>query len=90
MRVAREELRRKELEVHALLTEVPLHDVWAIRLRDGDEGRTLRDFEELLSSEGLQQANRAVSALFKLRGMLRRWFRWDAEQRGLLCSSRGG
>ena len=87
MRVAREELRRKELQVHALLTDGPLHDLWAIRLRGGGEGRTLRDFEALASFERLQQASRAISALFKLRWMLGRWFRWDEEQMEAPASS---
>ena len=87
MRIRPEEFRKKPLRVHTLLTDVPLHDVWAFRLSGGGEGRALRDFQALLSSEGMQQTNPVVNGLFKLRFALGRWFGWDDERHRSPASS---
>ena len=57
-----------------------MHDVWAFRLRGG-EGRTLLDFQALLSSERMQRVNPVVGGLFKLRFTLGKLFGWDDEKR---------
>ena len=80
MHVTPEEFRKKLLRVHTFLTDVPLHDVWAFRLQGGGAGRTLRDFEALLSFEGMQQVNPVVNGLFKVRWLLGKWFGWDDER----------
>ena len=79
MRVSNEEFQRRQLRVHSFLNDVPLHDVWAFRLRGGGEGLTLVDFEKLLSSEGMQRLSNVVNWLFRLRLALGRWFGWEDE-----------
>jgi pimeloyl-ACP methyl ester carboxylesterase len=43
--------------VHEFLRDVPLHDVWVIRLRGGGLGRTIQDLHALLTFAGLQTTN---------------------------------
>ena len=38
-----------DLRAHTLLADVPLHDVWAVRLRGGGTGRTLEDVNEAMA-----------------------------------------
>lgn len=87
MRVSSDEFYQKPLRVHEVLSDIPLHDVWALNLLGGGEGRTLRDFESLLSFEGMQRTNPVVSGLFKLRWRLGRWFRLDKEELEIPASS---
>ena len=42
MRVDPAEFRKLDLRCHALLSDVPLHDVWAIPLHGGGPGRTMK------------------------------------------------
>ena len=68
-----------DLRCHALLVDVPLHDVWAIPLTGGGPDRTMQDVlavSPFLRSEG---QNPAVRGLFALRRGLGRLFRWDRE-----------
>ena len=73
-----EEYRRLTLRAHSLLADVPVHDVWRVELPGDDPSRTMRDvrsvFEAARSPQGL---NRPVRALFALRGLVGRLFRWD-------------
>ena len=48
MRVDPADFQKLDLRCHALLSDVPLHDVWAIPLPDGGPGRTIDDFRALL------------------------------------------
>jgi hypothetical protein len=48
MRIDAGEFRSRPLRVYALLGDVPLRDAWAIPLRGGGAGRTIRDFVPLL------------------------------------------
>ena len=80
MRVSRKEFQRKPLRAHALLADVPLHDVWAMHLRGGGEGRSLEDFQELLWFESFQKVGRIVDGLVRLRWLLGRMFGWDDEK----------
>jgi hypothetical protein len=66
--------------VHDLLHDVPLHDVWAIRLRGGGPGRTVHDLRPLFTPARLQEASPAVKALFGLRLRLGTLFGWDQER----------
>ncbi|HJQ98144.1 MAG TPA: DUF2867 domain-containing protein [Candidatus Polarisedimenticolaceae bacterium] len=81
MRVAAEELRRLDLRAHALLADVPLHDVWAVDL-GGPPGRTILDLKRALIGENLAAANPAVKALFAFRWWLGRVLGWDRERAG--------
>lgn len=78
MRVTAAEFRRINLRSHALLADVPLHDVWAIPLAGGGPGRTIRDAHRTLF--GSQRLPAAVRWLFRLRGHLGRMFGWDDER----------
>ncbi len=77
MRVDPTAFRRLDLRCHALLRDVPLHDVWAIPLHDGGPGRTIQDVRALLSDQRRPRTNVAVRALFALRWWLGRRLRWD-------------
>lgn len=81
VRIDPQEYRRLELRAHALLADVPLHDVWAIDLPGGGEGRCVDDLRGLLSSGRLRSGNPAVRALFWLRARLGDLFGWDREPR---------
>ncbi|NWF67984.1 MAG: DUF2867 domain-containing protein [Chloroflexi bacterium] len=84
MRISEAEFKRKRLFVHQLLADVPLHDVWAVRLKGGGTGRTLADLQRQLgSSRALESANPAVMALFRLRALLGQIFRWDVKPQGI-------
>jgi hypothetical protein len=80
MRVDPAEFRKLDLRCHALLSDVPLHDVWAVPLHDGGPGRTMQDVRALMSGDRLPRLNVAVRALFALRWWLGRMFRWDDER----------
>jgi hypothetical protein len=69
-----------DLRVHALLRDVPLHDVWTFSLRGGGDGRTVRDVRALLSDDDLRRINPVVGGLFRLRSWLGRIFGWEDEE----------
>ncbi len=73
--------RRLDLRAHALLSDVPLHDVWTVELPGGGLNRTLADARALMRGEKLMSLNPAVRALFRLRVWLGRVFRWDTSTR---------
>jgi hypothetical protein len=87
LRVASAEFRRIDLRCHALLADVPLHDVWAIPLEGGGAGRTVRDAYAILFGSQRPRATPAVRGLFKLRWALGRVFGWDDEHHDPLASS---
>jgi uncharacterized protein DUF2867 len=87
MRVTTDEFQRLPLRAHALLADVPLHDVWAIDLRGGGAGRSIVDLRALLSKGKLTAANPAVNFLFWFRMQLGRVFNWDQEPRGASSKS---
>ncbi len=80
MRVPREQFRSLSLEVHGILSDVPLHDVTAADLPGGGAGRTIADVRSLLARENVRAANPLVRGLFALRALLGRLFGWDAER----------
>lgn len=82
MRVSPDEFRALDLEVHRVLSDVPLHDVSAIDLPGGGPGRTVSDVRAL-ADDAMGGANAAVRGLFALRFWLGRVFGWDAEERGI-------
>src|SRR5262249_28297682 len=87
MRVDPAEFRRLDLRCHSLLSDVPLHDVWAIPLDGGGPGRTIRDARAILFGDQRSQANLPVRGLFKLRSGLGRMFGWDRERHDPLAAS---
>ena len=48
MRVKPADFQRLNLRCHALLSDVPLHDVWAIPLNGGGRGRSIQDARAVL------------------------------------------
>jgi len=78
MRVKPVEFRSLNLRCHALLSNVPLHDVWAIRLAGGGPGRSIQDARAILFGDG--PSSLAFRALFALRWALGRAFGWDDER----------
>jgi hypothetical protein len=87
MSVGREaDFRALDLRCHALLHDVPLHDVWVIELAGGGPDRTMRDVHAI--AEGRRtRAPLLVRALFALRFALGRLFRLDAPRRDPLAHS---
>ena len=77
-RVKPVDFQRLNLRCHALLSDVPLHDVWAIRLDGGGPGRSIQDARAILF--GRRPPNFAVRGLFTLRSALGRAFGWDDER----------
>jgi uncharacterized protein DUF2867 len=72
------EFRKLNLRCHAILEDVPLHDVWAIPLSGGGTGRSIQDARAILFERS--QRNVAVRGLFALRSALGRAFGWDDER----------
>ena len=80
MRVTPAEFQRVTLRCHALLADASLHDVWAIPLDGGGQGRTIRDAHAILFGSQRPPARLAVRELFRLRWALGRVFGWDDER----------
>jgi hypothetical protein len=79
MRVKPAAFQRLNLRCHALLKDVPLHDVWAIPLNGGGPGRSIQDARAILFGNR-RARNFAVRGLFTLRSALGRAFGWDDER----------
>ena len=79
MRIDPEEYRRVPLRAHALLEDVPLHDVWALELAGGPPDVSILDCRSLITMERFTEANPIVRFLFALRGWMGRVFGWDEE-----------
>ena len=80
MRVKPADFQKLNLRCHALLSDVPLHDVWAIPLNGGGPGRSIRDARAILFGDRRPPSNVAVRGLFALRSALGRAFGWDDER----------
>ena len=78
-RVKPVDFQRLNLRCHSLLSDVPLHDVWAIRLDGGGPGRSIQDARAILFGDR-RPPNLAVRGLFALRWALGRAFGWDDER----------
>lgn len=79
MRVDPGEFRACPLRVHTLLHDVPLEDVWAIRLPDGGAGRTIQDVRAVFIA-GVDAAPPIVKGLFRLRGRIGALLGWDQQR----------
>ena len=80
IRVGPADFQHLNLRCHALLSDVPLHDVWAIPLSGGGTGRSVREARAILFSDPRPPKNFAVRGLFALRFALGRVFGWDDER----------
>ena len=79
MRIDPGEFRARPLRVHALLHDVPLEDVWAIRLPGGGAGRTIQDVGAVFIA-GVEAAPPIVKGLFRLRGRIGALLGWDQQR----------
>ncbi len=84
---ATDEFRALALRCHTLLSDVPLHDVWAIDLAGGGAGRTIGDVETLSSPGDLGPRSLAVRTLFLIRFAVGRALGWDTPRRKHLDDS---
>jgi hypothetical protein len=76
MRIDFAEFRARPLRVHTLLHDVPLEDIWAIRLRGGGAGRTIEDVRAVFIA-GIEAAPPIVKALFGIRSRIGALLGWD-------------
>ena len=79
MHIDPREFRERPLRVHGFLHDVPLEDVWAIRLPGGGPGRTIQDVRAAFVA-GVGAAPPLVKALFRARGLIGAWLGWDHER----------
>jgi len=79
MRIDPGEFRARPLRVHAFLHDVPLEDVWAIRLPGGGAGRTIQDVRTVFIA-GVEAAPPVVKGLFRLRGRIGALLGWDRKR----------
>jgi hypothetical protein len=79
LRVKPADFQRLNLRCHAFLSDVLLHDVWAIPLIGGGPGRGIQDARAILFGDRRPQSF-AVRGLFALRWALGRAFGWDDER----------
>src|SRR5260370_36871304 len=80
MRVRAAEFQQLKLRCHALLSDAPLHDVWAIPLNGGGPERSIQDARAILFGDRRPPTNLAVRGLFALRFPLGRAFGWDDDR----------
>ena len=79
MRADPAEFRELDLRCHELLSDVPLHDVWAIPLKGGGANRTMQDVLAVSPFHRPEEQSPAIRALFAARSFLGRVFGWDRE-----------
>jgi hypothetical protein len=83
MRISPGEFRKLDLVVHGFLADVPLHDVSAIDLPGGGEGRKVVDVRSLFVDDPIQEGNGLTRFLFSLRWRVGAIFGWDRQGSGL-------
>jgi hypothetical protein len=74
--ISPQEFERLPLRVHALLADVPLHDVWVVELPRVRSGITLEAFRRA-ARDGFFAPSAAVRALLSLRFFIGRLLGWD-------------
>ena len=87
MRVKATDFQKLDLRCHALLSDAPLHDVWAIPLNGGGPGRNIQDARAIVFGDRRPSTNLAVRGLFALRFALGRALGWDDERHDPLGAS---
>jgi hypothetical protein len=75
------------LRVHTFLEDVPLHDVWAVDLPKHRDAITLSEFLRRGSRGGINRFPPGARALIRLRLLLGRIFRLEAEPKDALAAS---
>lgn len=70
------EFLARPLRVHAFLHDVPLEDVWAIRLPGGRDGLTIQDLRTVFIA-AVEAAPPVVKGLFRLRSRIGALLGWD-------------
>src|SRR5258708_9968052 len=75
------------LRAHTLLADVLLHDVWAVDLPTHRDGVTLSEFLRRTSQGGINRLPPVARALFRLRFVLGRIFRLEAEPKAAWAAS---
>lgn len=77
-RVTLNEYQQLPLRAHALLAQVPIHDVWRVELPGGGPNRTIQDVRALFTN-AIESADLSpmIRALFRIRTAIGRVFRWD-------------
>jgi Protein of unknown function (DUF2867) len=78
------------LRAHTLLSDVPLHDVWAVDLPRHRDGVTLTKVLRRANQVGISKLPPVARALFRLRFLLGRIFRLEAEPKDALATSFAG
>ena len=73
------EYRSLDLRAHAILDDVPLHDVWRLDLPGGGSGRTVADIRSLVSEI---RPSGLVRLLFAIRWRLGKLFGWGRDSAG--------
>lgn len=81
-RVDPREFEELPLKAHALLADVPLHDVWRLDLPGGRPGIGVPELRELLARASPEKASPVVRLLFALRRGLGALFGWDRPAAG--------
>ena len=74
------EFNSKDLRLHELLADVPLHDVWVAHLSGGPQGMTLQDLRWLLVDGFRHNLNTAFITAASMREVLGSLFRWDDDR----------
>ena len=77
------------LRVHTFLADVPLHDVWAVDLPAHRDGVSLSEFLRGANQGGNDRFPPVTRALIRLRFLLGRIFRLEAEPKDALAASFG-
>jgi hypothetical protein len=69
--------RRSPWRVHDLASDFRLLDMWRIPIGAEPGGDTFQRFFRVFLDNGIQTGSPAADALFRLRFLLGKWFRWD-------------
>ena len=74
------EFHSKQLRLHALLADVPLHDVWVAHLQGGPRGITMQEVRWQLVDGFRHNLNTSFIAVAGIREVLGSLFRWDDDR----------
>jgi hypothetical protein len=80
MRIPNEDFLRQDWRVHALLSDIPLLDVWRVELPGGGPGLSIEDVAALIEGSNLGELGRPALALFWMREKIGALLGWDGGQ----------